>query len=116
MIWVVVFFIATGREEMQRTPTKIGFAIAVLIYVAMKVLLLPGLFAATPFLHAVPRTWATAVGIVVPLVILALAGLAVYIYMRRAERATIFVSILVFAGVDVVLTLVLYSPGFFGRS
>jgi hypothetical protein len=116
MIWVVVFFIATGREEMVRTPTKIGFAVAVVIYVGMKVLLLPGLFNATPFLYAVPRGWATVVGIVVPLVILVLAGLAVYIYTRRAERPTIFLSFLVFALVDVVLTMVLYSPGFFGRS
>jgi hypothetical protein len=116
MIWVVVFFIATGREEMVRTGTKIGFAIAVVIYVGMKVLLLPGLFNATPFLYAVPRGWAIAVGITVPLVILAIAGLGVYIYTRRAERPTIFVSFLIFASLDVVLTMVLYSPGFFGRS
>jgi hypothetical protein len=116
MVWVVVFFIATGKEEMARTATKVGFAIAVAIYVGMKALLLPGLFNATPFLYAVPRGWATVVGIVVPLIILALAGLAVYLYARRAERPTIFMSFLIFAMTDVVLTMVLYSPGFFGRS
>jgi hypothetical protein len=114
MVWVVVFFIASGKEEMSRTPTQIGFAVAVLLYVGMKILLLPGLFAGTPFLHQVPPGWAVALGITVPTVILVLSLATVYVYSRRAERATIFVAYLVFALTDVVLTLVLYAPGFFG--
>jgi hypothetical protein len=114
MIWVVVFFILSGQEEMDRTPTKIGFSVGVAIYVGMKVLLLPGLFAGTPFLHLFPPGMATAVGIAVPLLILGIALLATYSYVRRAERATIFKSFLIFALVDVALTLILYAPGFFG--
>jgi hypothetical protein len=116
MVWVVVFFIASGKEELVRTPTKIGFAVAVVLYVGMKILLLPGLFAGTPFLHRVPPGGAVALGITVPAVILAIALGAVYVYTRRSERSTIFVAYLVFALTDVVLTLVLYSPGFFGTS
>jgi hypothetical protein len=114
MVWVVVFFIATGREEMVRTPTRVGFALAVVLYVGVKILLLPGLYVGTPFLHRVPAGWAVALGIAVPTLMLCVALAAVYIYARRAERATIFVAYLVFALTDVVLTLVLYSPGFFG--
>jgi hypothetical protein len=116
LVWVVLFFIVTGQEEMARTPTKIGFALAVVIYVGMKILLLPGLFAGTPFLHQVPPGWATALGLAVPALILLVALAAVYIYGRRAERATIFKAYLVFALTDVVLTLILYSPGFFGSA
>jgi hypothetical protein len=116
MVWVVVFFIASGKEEMARTPTKVGFAVAVVLYVGVKILLLPGLFAGTPFLHQVPPSWAVALGIAVPALILCVALAAVYVYVRRAERATIFVAYLVFALTDVVLTLALYSPGFFGTS
>lgn len=115
-IWVVGFFIATGQEEMDRTPARIGFVVGVLIYVSMKVLLLPGLFSGTPLIQLVPRAWTTVVGIAVPVVILALALLSVLIYLRCAERATIFVAFLVFALVDVLLTLVLYAPGFFGQA
>jgi hypothetical protein len=114
MVWVVVFFIATGREEMLRRGTQIGFAVAVLIYVGVKILLLPGLFVGTPFLHRVPAAWAIVLGIGVPSVLLALALAVVYLYVRRAERATIFVAYLFFALTDVALTLTLYSPGFFG--
>jgi hypothetical protein len=116
MVWVVVFFVASGKEEMTRTPTKIGFAVAVVLYLGVKILLLPGLYAGTPFLHEVPSGWAVTLGIAVPTAILGTALGAVYIYARRAERATIFVAYLVFAATDVVLTLVLYSPGFFGTS
>lgn len=113
LIFVVAFFIITGQEEMARTPTRIGFAIAVAIYAGMKVLLLPGLFAGTPFLHAAPRSWAVAIGIAIPVLILLVALGATWLYVRRAQRATIFKAIVTMILVDVGLTLVLYAPGFF---
>jgi hypothetical protein len=116
MVWVVVFFIVSGREEMARKQTKIGFAIAVVLYVGVKILLLPGLYAGTPFLHRVPPRWAVVLGITVPTLVLCVALAAVFVYARRAARATIFVAYLVFASTDVFLTLVLYAPGFFGTS
>ena len=116
VVWIVVFFILTGQEEMDRTPTRIGFSIAVVIYVGIKVLLLPGLFAGTPLLYLVPRGWATWVGIAVPVVVFLLALLIVLVYVRRAERATIFKAFFIFALLDVSLTLVLYAPGFFGQA
>jgi hypothetical protein len=108
VVFVVVFFIITGQEDMDRRATRIGLGAAVLIDVGMKVLFMPGLFASTPFLQQVPGRWA------VPLGILALALLAVYLYVRRAQRATIFKAILLYVAVDVGLTLLLYAPGFFG--
>jgi len=114
LVWVVGFFIATGHEDLDRRGTQIGFAVAVLLYVAVKILLLPGLFIGTPFLHQVPAAWAVVLGIAVPSVLLVIALAVVYLYVRRAERATIFAAYLFFALTDVVLTLVLYSPGFFG--
>jgi hypothetical protein len=114
LVWVVVFFIATGFEDMVRRGTKIGFAVAVLIYVAVKILLLPGLFIGTPFLYQVPEGWAVVLGIAVPSVLLLIALGVVWWYVRRAQRATIFKAYLFFALTDVGLTLALYSPGFFG--
>lgn len=116
VVWVVIFFIATGKEDMDRRATQIGFAVAVLIYAVIKMLLMPGLFSGTPFLEQVPQAWRTPLGIAVPLALLGIALLAVYLYVRRAQRATIFKAILILAGVDVALTLVLYAPGFFGRA
>ena len=116
VIWVVVFFIATGKEDMDRRATQIGFAVAVLIYAGIKMLLIPGLWTGTPFLEQVPQGWRAPFGLAVPLVLLGMALLAVYLYVRRAQRATIFKAILILAGVDVALTLLLYAPGFFERA
>jgi len=113
MVWVVAFFVASGQEEMKRAPTKIGFAIAIVIYVGVKILLLPGLFRGTPLLQLVPSAWAVPVGIAVPSLILVIALSAVYMYIRKAERATIFMAYFVLALVDVGLTIVLYAPRFF---
>jgi hypothetical protein len=68
LIWVVAFFIASGREEMARRGTQIGFSISVLLYVGVKILLLPGLLSARPFCTGCP-------------------GLGSGIGHRRAERA-----------------------------
>ena len=115
-IWIVLFYIFSGKEELERRGAKIGLGIGVLIYIGMKVLLLPGLFAGTPFLHLFSPALAVTIGIAVPAVILLLALLVVYIYAWRAERATIFRAFFLFVLVDVALTLVLYAPGFFGRA
>ena len=56
---------------------------------------MPGLLAGTPFLGQVPAAWETPLGIAVPLLILATALLAVYRYVRRAHRATIFKAVLI---------------------
>lgn len=116
MLWVVIFFIASGQEEMNRRPTQIGFVIAVVLYAAAKMLLLPGLFAGTPFLDQIPQHLVTLVGIAIPVLILLIALAVVYWYARRSDRPTIFRTFLLFALVDVALTLVLYAPGFFGRA
>jgi len=115
-VWIVLFYIFSGKEELERRGARIGLAVGIVMYVGMKILLLPGLFAGTPFLPLVPPAWAVVIGIAVPAVILLLALLAVYFYARRAERATIFRAFFIFVLVDVVLTLVLYAPGFFGRA
>lgn len=115
-IWIVLFYIFSGQEELERRGAKIGLGIGILIYIGMKILLLPGLFAGTPFLHLVSPALAVTIGIAVPVVILLLALLVVFIYARRADRATIFRAFFIFVLVDVALTLVLYAPGFFGRA
>ncbi|MBC7224369.1 MAG: hypothetical protein H5T59_08885, partial [Anaerolineae bacterium] len=45
---------------------------------------------------------------------LALASLALALYARRSERPNLFWGFVWFAVVDIVLTLTLYGPAFFG--
>nr|NIO71093.1 hypothetical protein [Anaerolineae bacterium] len=48
------------------------------------------------------------------LLILALAVAAIYIYTRRADRATLFPAFLIFALTDSLLSMAIYAPGIFG--
>jgi hypothetical protein len=113
LIWVVLFFIFSGQEYLERTGTKIGLSAAILIYVGSKLLFLPGLAAGTPFLYRVPAELASALAVAVPVLILLLALGALALYARRSDSPTLFKGYLIFALTDGILTVVLYAPGLF---
>jgi len=113
LMWVVVFYVFSGQEYLDQMGTKIGLLVSVIIYVAAKLLLLPGLSAGTPFLYQVPKELASTVALAVPVLIFIFALGAICLYARRSERATLFKAFLVFALTDSLLTVVLYAPQLF---
>jgi len=113
LMWVVLFYIFSGREYLEQIGAKIGLLVSIVIYVAAKLLLLPGLSAGTPFIYQLPRELASTVATAIPVLIFISALGAIYLYARRSERATLFKAYLVFAFTDGLLTVVLYAPGFF---
>jgi hypothetical protein len=112
LMWIVLFYIFSGREYLEQIGTKIGLLVSVVIYFASKLVLLPGLSAGTPFLYQLPRRVASALTIALPLSILFVALGAIFLYARRARRATLFKAYFVFALTDGLLTAVLYAPQF----
>jgi hypothetical protein len=113
LIWVILFFIFSGQEYLNRRGAMIGLFVAVIVYIGAKWLLMPGLSVGTPFLHTVPVELVPALVITIPVLILSLAVGGVVLYSRRSESPTIFVGYLVFALIDGILTVVLYAPGLF---
>ncbi|MCP4541383.1 MAG: hypothetical protein GY832_29995 [Chloroflexi bacterium] len=113
LIWIVLFHIFSGREYLDQLATKIGMFVSIIIYVASKLFLLPGLSEGTPFLYQVPGSLTTIIALAIPAIILLVSIGAIYIYTRRSERATIFKAYLVFALVDGISTVILYAPGLF---
>lgn len=116
LIWVVVFFIFSGQEHLDRTGTKIGLSAALVIYIGAKLLFMPGLAAGTPFLYRVPAELASTLTLAVPVIILLLALGALLLYARRSDGPTLFKGYLIFALTDGLLTVVLYAPGLFNPS
>lgn len=113
LMWVVLFYVFSGQEYLDQIGAKIGLLVSIIIYVAAKLLLLPGLSAGTPFLYQVPKEWASIVALAVPVLIFIFALGAICLYARRSERATLFKAFLVFALTDSLLTVVLYAPQLF---
>jgi hypothetical protein len=113
LLWVILFYIFSGQEDLSELIAKIALLIAIVIHVVSKLVFLPGLSAGTPFLHQVPGEWASTLTLAVPGLILVLALAAMYVYARRAERATLFKAYAVFAATDGLLTVLVYAPKFF---
>jgi len=61
----------------------------------------------------VPRSMASTLAMIIPVLILLVSLGAIYIYTRRSENPTIFKAYLIFALVDGLTTVVLYAPGLF---
>lgn len=110
VMWVILFYIFRGEDDLSQLGAKIAMIIAIIIHSAAKLVFLPGLSAGTPFLQQLPRQWANVTYLAVPVLILVLALTAAYIYIRRSERATLFIAYLVFAITDGLLTVLLYAP------
>lgn len=113
MMWVILFHIFRGEDDLSRLGAKIALLIGIIIHSAAKVIFLPGLSAGTPFLQQVPGEWATALSLAVPALILVVALAATYFHIRRSERATLFRTYIVFAATDGLLTVLLYAPKLF---
>jgi len=117
LVWLVVFYLISHQELLDELGAKIGLVVAFVIYIAVKVLFLPGLLSAgTPFVYLVPQEIAPTLTTVIPILIsvLALIGLAVYLRRPRDGRPPgLFKGYLIFALIDSALTAVLYAPRFF---
>ncbi len=116
LIWVVLFYVVSGQEYLERRGARFGLAVAIVVYIGSKFLFMSGLAAGTPFLYRVPVGLASALVLGLPVVILALGLGALALYVRRSESPALFKAYLVFALTDGILTLVLYAPGLFNPS
>ena len=114
LLWLVLFYVFVGEEELELWRVKVALGIAIALYTGAKLLLLPISLLYAPFLGQMPSQLSSALMAGVPLLILALALAAIYAYTRRAERATLFPAFLIFALTDSLLSLAIYAPGFFG--
>jgi hypothetical protein len=112
LLWVVLFYAIAGEDELELKRVKVALGIAMVLYMGVKFVTLPGFH--VPSLDRVSPQLASALVFGVPLIIFALAFNAVYVYTRRAERATLFPAFLIFVATDALLSLLIYAPSIFG--
>jgi len=109
LIGVILFEVFGGDDDLGRWPARVVLGVAVTLYLASKFMLSSAFLLFAPLSDEVP-----AMIVVVPVVILALALGAMYGYMRRTERRSLLMAFAVFVLTDALLSLAIYSPGFFG--
>jgi hypothetical protein len=117
LVWLVLFYLFARQEHLDELGAKIALAVSFVIYLAVKMLFLPGLLSAgTPFVHMVPQELAPMLTTIIPGAILLVALVGLIIYLRRSHDGvppSLFKAYLVFALLDSGLTAILYAPRFF---
>jgi len=116
LLWLVVFYLFSHQEHLDELGAKIALGVAFVVYIAVKMLFLPGLLAGgTPFVYVVPDAVEPLMNTLIPILILVLALIGLIIYLRRSteEAPSLLKAYLVFALMDSGLTAILYAPRFF---
>lgn len=114
LIWVGLVYVFGSGDDLSERAVQWSLVVAVSLYLGMKALVFSTVLTNPPFLAAVP-SWAAPVLVWgLPAGILALASLAIALYARRSERPNLFWGFVWFVVVDILLTLTLYGPAFFG--
>ncbi len=114
LLWVGLTYVFGSGDDLAERGVQVSLAIAAALYLAMKSFVFSSLLANPPFLGLVPAWAAPALTWGLPLAIVAAAAGATALYVRRSERPNLFWGFAWFAGVDILLTLTLYGPAFFG--
>lgn len=114
LLWVGMTYVFGSGDDLMERGVQASLAIAAALYLGMKFLVFSSLLANPPFLRLVPAWVAPILTWGLPLAIVTAAASATALYARRSERPNLFWGFAWFAGVDIVLTLTLYGPAFFG--
>jgi hypothetical protein len=113
IFWIALVYIFGSDDSLSEGGVRAVLVVAVLLYYGGKLLMFGPLMRFPPFLRIVPAQFAPALIYGVPVLIVALALGALLVYYRRAEQARLMWGFVVFAGVDALLTMVVYGPSFF---
>lgn len=113
LVWIVLYYIFGREDSLQERGPRIVLLIALILYLGGKLLVLSPVFATIPLLDYTTGWLTTVVQWGSPIFVLALAVLALILYICRAGRPSLFVGFFIFVLVDALLTLMLYGPNFF---
>lgn len=110
---LVVYHIFGSDDALTERGPRIVLLVAGATYYATKLILLAPLLSSPPLLGLIPPEWIRVLTFVFPILILALALLALWIYIRRAASPRLFMGFFIFAITDALLTMMLYGASFY---
>lgn len=108
--WLVGFYLLRPDSDLEARVGRIALTVAVLLYLLSKLFMLPAFLWYAPLLDIISPRFEALVILGFPAAIAAIAFLAMRAYVRRADRKVVLVAFAIFAGVDSLLSLVLYIP------
>jgi hypothetical protein len=112
---VVVFYFAKTEGGLDRRPARIALVISILLYMAAKLILAPGVLFYAPFLDRLPESLQFVPVLGTPLLTLLAALGAIALYFRRTPYRSLFVTWVIFVLTDAMLSMIIYMPQWLNR-
>jgi len=114
-VWVVVFYFVKTEGGLDRRPAQIAFVVSIILYLAAKFVLAPGVLFYAPFLDSLPTNLQFVTVLGTPLVTFLVALGAVGLYYRRTPYRSLFLAWVIFVLTDAVLSMIIYMPQWVNR-
>ncbi len=119
LIWGFVCTAVIRFDDLGTRRGKIGLALALLIYLATKLLMLPSFFSYVPFsawFPLLPSSLSPLLMVGTPLFVSGGAAAIAIWFLWRVESRELLAALLAFALPDALLTLMVYSPSILGMA
>ena len=114
-VWVVVFYFVKTEGGLDRRPAQIALVVSILLYLAAKLILAPGVLFYAPFLDRLPPNLHFVTVLGTPLVTLLVALGALWVYFRRRLYRSLFAAWVIFVLTDAILSMIIYMPQWLNR-
>jgi len=108
--WIVLFYFVKVEGGLDRRPSQIALAVAILLYLFSKLFLMPGVLFYAPLLDRLPQSLHFLPVLGTPFFTLLVALGALWFYFRRTKYHTLFTAYLIFVLTDSLLSLIIYVP------
>jgi hypothetical protein len=114
-VWVVVFYFVKTEGGLDRRPAQIALVVSILLYLASKLILAPGVLLYAPFLDRLPASLHFVTVLGTPLLTLLVALGAIWLYFRRRPYRSLFIAWVIFVLTDAILSMIIYTPQWVNR-
>ncbi len=112
--WLVGFYLLRPDSDLRTRAGRVALVVAMLLYILSKMFMLPAFLWYAPLLDIISPRFESLVVLGFPLLMAAIALLAMRAYLRRTDRKVVLIAFAIFAGTDAVLSLLFYMPNALG--
>jgi len=114
-VWVVAFYFVKTEGGLDRRPAQIALVVSIVLYLAAKFILAPGVLFYAPLLDRLPANLQFVTVLGTPLFTLLVALGAIWLYFRRTPYRSLFVAWVIFVLTDAMLSMIIYMPQWLNR-
>ena len=107
--WLILFALTTRQSEISDPHGRRALSVAMLLQLVIKIFLLSDLLSRSPLVSRLSPLLGLILGRwIIPVLLAAISVGVVWAYLKRTQSQSIFVTYLIYAAIDSLLTLIVY--------